>query len=99
VVPDSLRKALLEYFFNLSLENFGFSFSYLISHTPFALLKQKWVLVCRGENAFCSPECRDKHIRIEDFKEKSGSEARKKQECSVTPCSSPLLFFAGVAAA
>ncbi|KAB5514785.1 hypothetical protein DKX38_028691 [Salix brachista] len=52
-----------------------------------------------GENAFCSPECRNKHIRTEDFKEKSGSEARKKQECSVTPCSSPLLFFAGVAAA
>ncbi|KAF9662992.1 hypothetical protein SADUNF_Sadunf18G0112000 [Salix dunnii] len=52
-----------------------------------------------GENAFCSPECRNKHIRTEDFKEKSGSEARKKHECSVTPCSSPLLFFAGVAAA
>ncbi|PNS94435.1 hypothetical protein POPTR_018G146800v4 [Populus trichocarpa] len=63
------------------------------------LLEGLDIFMYRGENAFCSPECRDKHIRIEDFKEKSGSEARKKQECSVTPCSSPLLFFAGVAAA
>uniref|UniRef100_A0A6N2KFN4 FLZ-type domain-containing protein n=1 Tax=Salix viminalis TaxID=40686 RepID=A0A6N2KFN4_SALVM len=63
------------------------------------LLEGLDIFMYRGENAFCSPECRNKHIRTEDFKEKSGSEARKKQECSVTPCSSPLLFFAGVAAA
>ncbi|XP_034906227.1 FCS-Like Zinc finger 14 isoform X2 [Populus alba] len=63
------------------------------------LLEGLDIFMYRGENAFCSPECRDKHIRIEDFKEKSGSEALKKQECSVTPRSSPLLFFDGVAAA
>ncbi|KAJ6363116.1 hypothetical protein OIU78_003321 [Salix suchowensis] len=55
------------------------------------------IYMYRGEKAFCSPECRDNHIR---FEEKCGSEARKKQECcSVSPSSSPLLFFAGLAAA
>ncbi|KAG5242913.1 FCS Zinc finger [Salix suchowensis] len=55
------------------------------------------IYMFKGEKAFCSPECRDNHIR---FEEKCGSEARKKQECcSVSPSSSPLLFFAGLAAA
>lgn len=64
------------------------------------LLEGLDIFMYRGEKAFCSPECRDNHIRNEDFKEKCGSEARKKQECcSVSPSSSPLLFFAGVAAA
>ncbi|XP_034894578.1 FCS-Like Zinc finger 13 isoform X2 [Populus alba] len=64
------------------------------------LLEGLDIFMYRGEKAFCSPECRDNHIRNEDFKEKCGSEARKKQECcSVSLSSSPLLFFAGVAAA
>ncbi|XP_061963867.1 FCS-Like Zinc finger 12-like isoform X2 [Populus nigra] len=64
------------------------------------LLEGLDIFMYRGEKAFCSPECRDNHTRNEDFKEKCGSEARKKQECcSVSPSSSTLLFFAGVAAA
>uniref|UniRef100_A0A6M2EKF4 FLZ-type domain-containing protein n=1 Tax=Populus davidiana TaxID=266767 RepID=A0A6M2EKF4_9ROSI len=64
------------------------------------LLEGLDIFMYRGEKAFCSPECRDNHIRNEDFKEKCGSKARKKQECcSVSLSSSPLLFFAGVAAA
>ena len=54
---------------------------------------------CRGEKAFCSTECRDKHIKSDDHKEICGSEARKPLDCSVSPCSGPQVLFAGVAAA
>ncbi|KAM7260077.1 hypothetical protein ACFE04_015818 [Oxalis oulophora] len=56
------------------------------------------IFMYRGEYAFCSLECREKHIR-NDGQEKCGTEARKSLECSASPCSSPLTFFAGVAAA
>lgn len=56
-------------------------------------------LFCRGEKAFCSAECRDKHIRSDDHKEKCRSEALKSLEYSVSPCSSPLVFLTGVAVA
>lgn len=56
--------------------------------------------LCRGEKAFCSSECRDKHIRSDDYKEKCASGALKPPlDYSVSPCSGPLVFFAGVAAA
>ncbi|KAF5469358.1 hypothetical protein F2P56_013439 [Juglans regia] len=53
----------------------------------------------RGEKAFCSAECRDKHIRSDDYKEKRGSGALKPLDCSVSPCSGPRVFFTVVAAA
>lgn len=58
-----------------------------------------FVPFCRGEKAFCSTDCRDKHIRSDDHNEKCGSEARKPFDYSESPCSGPLMFFAGVAAA
>ncbi|KAL5538647.1 hypothetical protein UlMin_043606 [Ulmus minor] len=54
------------------------------------------IFMYRGEKAFCSSECRDKHIRSEDYKEKCSSEALKPM---ASPCSSPQVYFAGVAAA
>ncbi|XP_059454788.1 FCS-Like Zinc finger 14-like [Corylus avellana] len=58
------------------------------------------IFMYRGEKAFCSGECRDKHIRSDDYKEKCASGALKPPlDCSVSPCSGPLVFFAGVAAA
>ena len=35
----------------------------------------------------------------DEYKEKCGSEAMKSLDYSVSPCSGPMLFFAGVAAA
>ncbi|KAI5348391.1 hypothetical protein L3X38_001278 [Prunus dulcis] len=57
------------------------------------------IFMYRGEKAFCSTECRDKHIRSDDHKEKCRSEAIKSMDYSVSPCSSPLVFSAGVAVA
>jgi len=58
------------------------------------------IFMYRGEKAFCSSECRDKHIRSDDYKEKCASGALKPPlDYSVSPCSGPLVFFAGVAAA
>lgn len=54
---------------------------------------------CRGEKAFCSAECRCKQISSDELKEKRGSGAKKPLDYSVSPCSSPMQFFAGVAAA
>lgn len=58
-------------------------------------------LVRRGENAFCSAECRDKHIRSDDdLKENCGFEARKQLDYSASPCSRPQpVFAAGVTVA
>ncbi|KAI8571274.1 hypothetical protein RHMOL_Rhmol01G0106800 [Rhododendron molle] len=53
----------------------------------------------RGEKAFCSAECRCKQISLDEHKEKSGSGAMKPLDYSVSPCSSPMQFFAGLAAA
>ena len=57
------------------------------------------VLHCRGEKAFCSSDCRERHIISEDYKDKCKSEAMKPLDYSVSPCSSPQVFLAGVAAA
>ncbi|KAB2614473.1 hypothetical protein D8674_037527 [Pyrus ussuriensis x Pyrus communis] len=57
------------------------------------------IFMYRGEKAFCSAECRDKHIRSDDHKEKCRTEALKSLEYSVSPCSSPLVFLSGVAVA
>lgn len=58
------------------------------------------IFMYRGEKAFCSTECRDKHIRSDNYKEKCRSEAIKSHDYSVSsPCSSPLVFSAGVAVA
>jgi len=60
------------------------------------------IFMYRGEKAFCSAECRDKQIRSEDYKEKFASGALKPLkplDYSVSPCSGPLMFFAGVVAA
>lgn len=63
------------------------------------LMKEEIDKFCRGEKAFCSSECRDKHIRSEDCKEKCRSDALKPLDYSSSPCSSPMVFLAGVAAA
>lgn len=53
----------------------------------------------RGEKAFCSVECRDKHIRGDDCRDKCGSEAMK--DYSASPCSvgGPRALASGVVAA
>lgn len=53
----------------------------------------------RGEKAFCSAECRCKQILTDEHKEKRRSRVKKSHEYSVSPCSGPMQFFAGVAAA
>jgi len=55
------------------------------------------IFMYRGEKAFCSTECRYQQISIDERKEKCGS--MKPLEYSVSPCSGPMQFFAGVAAA
>ncbi|XP_047308887.1 FCS-Like Zinc finger 12-like [Impatiens glandulifera] len=58
------------------------------------------IFMYRGEKAFCSPECRCKQILIDTNKEKNiGSGVMKPKDCSDSPCSSPMQFFAGLAAA
>jgi hypothetical protein len=57
------------------------------------------IFMYRGEKAFCSAECRCKQISMDERKEKRGSGAMKPLDFSVSPCSSPMQFFAGVAAA
>ncbi|XP_024028381.1 uncharacterized protein LOC112093685 isoform X2 [Morus notabilis] len=57
------------------------------------------IFMYRGEKAFCSCDCRDRHIRSEDYKEKCRSEAMKPLDYPASPCSSPQVFLAGVAAA
>ncbi|CAI0388058.1 unnamed protein product [Linum tenue] len=60
------------------------------------------IFMYRGEKAFCSPECREKHIRDEDYREKNhryGEIRKRPHECSLSPCSSPQVYLAEVAAA
>lgn len=57
------------------------------------------IFMYRGEKAFCSAECRSNQMVSDEYKEKCGSEAMKSFDYSVSPCSGPMLFFAGVAAA
>ncbi|XP_050373086.1 FCS-Like Zinc finger 14-like [Argentina anserina] len=58
------------------------------------------IFMYRGEKAFCSTECRDKHIRSDNHKEKCRTEAIKSLDYAVSsPCSSPLVFSAGVVVA
>lgn len=58
------------------------------------------IFMYRGEKAFCSTECRCKQMLIDESKEKYiSSEVMKPMECSASPCSSPIQFFAGLAAA
>ncbi|XAR63773.1 hypothetical protein NMG60_11023843 [Bertholletia excelsa] len=57
------------------------------------------IFIYRGEKAFCSAECRCKQISIDEQKEKCSLGAMKSLEYSASPCSSPMQFFAGMAAA
>lgn len=57
------------------------------------------IFMYRGEKAFCSAECRHKQISTDEHKDKCGSGAMKSHEYSVSPCSGPMQFLAGVAAA
>lgn len=57
------------------------------------------IFMYRGEKAFCSAECRCKQISMDERKERCVSGGMKQLECSVSPCSSPMQFFAGLAAA
>ncbi|KAK6941213.1 Zf-FLZ domain [Dillenia turbinata] len=57
------------------------------------------IYMYRGEKAFCSVECRCKQISSDEHKEKFGSAARKPFGHSASPCSYPMLFTVGVAAA
>ncbi|KAF8400162.1 hypothetical protein HHK36_013458 [Tetracentron sinense] len=52
-----------------------------------------------GDKAFCSAECRCQQILTDELKEKCGSGALKPFDYSVSPCSAPRLFSAGVVAA
>ncbi|XP_027065923.1 uncharacterized protein [Coffea arabica] len=57
------------------------------------------IFMYRGEKAFCSAECRYQQISIDEHKEKCVSGTVKPLEYSASPCSGPMQFFAGVAAA
>lgn len=62
-------------------------------------LKGLDIFMYRGEKAFCSVECRCQQMSNDEEKEKFRSEALKPFHCSVSPCSAPRLFSAGVLAA
>lgn len=63
-------------------------------------LKGLDIFMYRGEKAFCSAECRCTQISMDEHKEKCGSGAMKSlSDYSVSPCSSPMQFFTGVAVA
>ncbi|CAK9325863.1 unnamed protein product [Citrullus colocynthis] len=57
------------------------------------------IFMYRGEKAFCSVECRDKHIRGDDCRDKCGSKAMT--DYSASPCSvaGPPALASGVVAA
>ncbi|KAL5974214.1 hypothetical protein ACLOJK_030877 [Asimina triloba] len=57
------------------------------------------IFMYKGDKAFCSVECRCKQILSDEHKEKCVSGTLKPFDCSVSPCSAPRLFTAGVAAA
>lgn len=59
------------------------------------------IFMYRGEKAFCSPECRGKHMASEDHKERHATGAFKAPavDYSVSPCSGAMVFLAGVVAA
>lgn len=57
------------------------------------------VYMYRGDKAFCSAECRCQQMLFDEPRDSCGYEELKSYECSVSPCSGPLLFVAGVAAA
>ncbi|XP_039120520.1 FCS-Like Zinc finger 14-like [Dioscorea cayenensis subsp. rotundata] len=57
------------------------------------------IFMYRGDMAFCSEECRCHQILNDEIKEKCGPETRNPFACSESPCSTPFLFAAGVAAA
>lgn len=54
----------------------------------------------RGDKAFCSAECRSRQMASEEQgRSKYPLDAPAALDCSPSPCSAPLLFPAGVAAA
>ncbi|KAF6163731.1 hypothetical protein GIB67_018953 [Kingdonia uniflora] len=58
------------------------------------------IFMYRGDKAFCSAECRSRQIMVDDHKEKYGNGVLVKSlDYSVSPCSAPVFFPAGVAAA
>ncbi|KAJ0985200.1 hypothetical protein J5N97_003556 [Dioscorea zingiberensis] len=57
------------------------------------------IFMYRGDMAFCSDECRHNQIINDEQREKCAPETRKPFACSESPCSTPFIFAAGVAAA
>ncbi|XP_020267477.1 uncharacterized protein LOC109842970 [Asparagus officinalis] len=57
------------------------------------------IFMYRGDEAFCSVECRCKQILSDERKEKCWSKAEKPHESPLSPYLAPLPFGAGVAAA
>ncbi|KAL1356471.1 hypothetical protein HN51_008481 [Arachis hypogaea] len=57
------------------------------------------IFMYRGERAFCSAECRETHIRNDDYQEKCLPGVMKPLDCSTSPCSGPPVSLAGVAVA
>ncbi|TKY44500.1 hypothetical protein E2542_SST30776 [Spatholobus suberectus] len=45
------------------------------------------IFIYRGERAFCSAECRETHIRNNDYEDKCRSRVMKPLDCSIPPCS------------
>ncbi|KAK9097677.1 hypothetical protein Syun_024722 [Stephania yunnanensis] len=56
------------------------------------------IFMYRGDQAFCSVECRCKQILRDERKDSYGA-SKKSLDCAASPCSAPTLFAAGVAAA
>ncbi|XP_042492016.1 FCS-Like Zinc finger 13-like [Macadamia integrifolia] len=57
------------------------------------------IFMYRGDKAFCSAECRFKQILSDEHNEKHVSGAPMSFDYSVSPCSAPGFYLAGVAAA
>ncbi|CAK9166289.1 unnamed protein product [Ilex paraguariensis] len=57
------------------------------------------IFMYRGEKAFCSADCRSKHISVDEHRENCASRAMKPLEHSLSPCCGTMQFLAGVAAA
>ncbi|XP_008782815.2 FCS-Like Zinc finger 14-like isoform X2 [Phoenix dactylifera] len=73
----------------------------LLSHCHLCKKKLEGIdiYMYRGDKAFCSPDCRCQQMLLDAHRENCGSEVLNSFECSLSPCSFPLLFAAGVAAA
>lgn len=64
----------------------------------FGLMIIHFVLVYRGEKAFCSTECRSRHIMMDERNELCRSEASRSVDLSSSPYTKDQMFSTGIVA-